>query len=417
MRILLVHQNFPGQFLHLAPALIARGHQVLALTAETNARNFDLPVARYRWAEADENAFSGPAATFRRAMLRGTRAARAAATLRDKHGFVPDVIFGHCGWGDTLFLREVWPKARHLAYAELMYHSTGLDTDFDPELQTSSLDAQIATSSRRAHMTQAMIDADAALAPTRFQADTFPPELRGKITVIHDGVDTARVAPDPKATLALPNGTVLRAGDEVLSFVNRKLEPYRGYHSFMRALPAVMAARPDAQVVVVGEEGQGYGAGPGGDRSWKQIFLDEVADRIDPARLHFLGRVPYPTYLSLLQVARVHAYLTYPFVLGWSMIEAMAAGPALVGSRTAPVMEAVRDGIEGRLVDFFDTGALAQAIIAGLADPAATAPMRAAARARVLAEYDLARVCLPRLLAFVEAQGQGEGQGQGQGRV
>ncbi|MEI4473094.1 glycosyltransferase [Frigidibacter sp. MR17.24] len=404
MKILLVHQNFPGQFLHLAPALKARGHEVLALTAETNGRAPDTTIARYRWSEAEEDKITGPGAGFARAAFRGGRAARAAAQLRDRHGFVPDVIFGHSGWGETLFLNEVWPQARMLAYAELMYRTTGLDTDFDAEFQTPDLDSRITTSGRRAHMLQAMIDADAAVAPTAFQAGTFPAELLAKIRVIHDGVDTARVRPDPQARLTLPNGRVLAPGDEVLSFVNRRLDPYRGFHVLMRALPEVMAARPEAQVVLVGDDGRGYGGLPRDAASWREKMLAEVGDRLDLSRVHFLGRVPYPTYLSLLQVSRVHAYLTYPFVLGWSMVEAMAAGCALVASRTAPVQEAVTDGVEARLVDFFDIPGWSQALTAALADPASMQPLRLAARARALRDYDLRSRCLPAMIDFVEGR-------------
>ena len=163
------------------------------------------------------------------------------ASLRDKHGYVPDVIFGHSGWGETLFLREVWPEAKLLVYAELMYRATGLDTDFDPEFARSGLEARVSTVARSAHLVQSLVQADAGLSPTQFQADTFPPELRAKITLCHDGVDTDRLAPIPEARFTVPGSTrVFRPGDEVVTFVARSLEPYRGFHSFMRALPAVL---------------------------------------------------------------------------------------------------------------------------------------------------------------------------------
>lgn len=402
MRILLVHQNFPAQFLHLAPALAARGHEVLALTAEGNRRPTRVRTMHYRWDKAAEEAIAGPAATFHKATLRGIAAARAAAALRDRHGFRPDVVLGHTGWGETLYLREVWPEARHLAYAEFMYGTRGLDTDFDPEFRQDSLDQRMITLTRRAHMTQALVDCDAALAPTEWQAASFPPGLRGKITVIHDGVDTARIRPDPAARLDLPDGRVLRPGDEVLSYVSRSLEPYRGIHTFLRALPAVQAARPQAQVVIVGDEGQSYGAKPPCGTSWKRRLLAELDGQLDLGRVHFLGRVPYPQFLSLLQVTRVHGYLTYPFVLSWSLIEAMAAGAAIVASRTPPVMEALEDGVTARLVDFFDVPGWSAALVAALADPAGHAPLAAAARAAAIARYDLTTVCLPRLVDFVE---------------
>lgn len=403
MKILFVHQNFPGQFLHLAPALVARGHTVVALTDEGNKRTSPVPVMRYRKPAA--SAAEGLGRTYAEAAERGAAVARAAAQLRRDKGFVPDVVFGHGGWGETLFLREVWPEARHLSYAEFYYAARGLDADFDPEFQAADLGRRLRTSARKAHLMMALAEADAAVAPTRWQASTFPAPWRDRISVIHDGIDTDRVRPDPAARLVLPDGRVLAAGDEVLGFVNRNLEPYRGYHIFMRALPAVLKARPAAQVVIVGGDGVSYGPAPGGGRTWKQVFLDEVREGLDLSRVHFLGQVPYAQFLSLLQVARVHAYLTYPFVLSWSLMEAMSAGGLVVASRTRPVEEMIRDGANGRLVDFFDVAGWSAALIEALADPAAGAVLREAARATIVDGYDLRRHSLPRLVAFVEGQG------------
>lgn len=406
MKILFVHQNFPGQFPHLAPALQRRGHEVLALTTEANNRPSPVPVVKYRTPEPVEMN-SRLTQMYADVSERGLRAARAARQLRDEKGYVPDVIFGHSGWGETLFLKEIWPEARLLIYAEMMYRTTGLDTDFDPEFRRPDFDSRILTTARAAHLIQSMVQADAALAPTAFQAATFQPELRAKITVCHDGIDTTRVRPNPEARLAIPGTDLVFApGDEVLSFVSRSLEPYRGYHILMRALPDVLAARPNAHVVIVGAEGQSYGGAPKDGSSWKQKFLEEQGDRIDPSRVHFLGRVPYETFLSLLQVSRCHAYLTYPFVLSWSLMEAMAAGCMIVGSDTAPVREVIRNGETGRLVDFFDLPAWSQTLIEALAEPGKFAAMRSAARRTIVERYDLHNHCLPRLIDFVETAGR-----------
>lgn len=404
MKILFVHQNFPGQFPHLAPALERRDHEVLALTAEANQRPSPVKVMRYRTPEPVT--LSSPLTRlYAESCARGARVALAAEQLRDRHGFEPDVIVGHSGWGETLFLKEVWPKARLVVYAELMYRTTGLDTDFDPEFRRSGIGPRISTQARAAHLMQSMIVADAAISPTEFQASTFPPELRRKITVIHDGIDTDRIAPDPAVRLHIPGTTLsFRPGDEVLTYVSRSLEPYRGYHSFIRALPAVLAARPSAHVVIVGEEGQSYGTPPPGEKSWKHVFLDEVKDRLDLNRVHFLGRVAYAQFLACLQVSRVHAYLSYPFVLSWSLMESMAAGGMIVASDTAPLREVIRDGENGRLVDFFDIPGWSAALTAALADPAGGASMRAAARETIVSRYDLTRICLPQLIAFVEGR-------------
>ncbi|PZR01120.1 MAG: glycosyl transferase family 1 [Cereibacter sphaeroides] len=405
MKILFVHQNFPGQFLRLAPALAARGHECLALTDAGNKRPSAIPVVRYRFDPPKvEPKDTRVGRTYTTMTDRGVVAARAAAQLRDQQGYYPDVIVGHSGWGETLFLKEVWPEAKLLIYAEFYYRGVGRDAGFDPEFQTPSLDLTMIAQGRAAHLGQAMLHADAAVAPTEWQASTFPPALRPMIEVIHDGVDTDMVRPDPAATFALPSGKVLAAGDEVITFVNRNLEPYRGYHTFLRALPDVLKARPAAQVVIVGGDGVSYGPLPKGGESWKQIFLDEVAGRLDLNRVHFVGKVPHDSFVRLMQVSAAHAYLTYPFVLSWSMLEAMAAGALVIGSDTAPVREVIEDGVNGRLIDFFDVPAWSRALTDALAQPRRFVALRKAARKTVEARFALSD-CLPRMIAFVERHG------------
>ncbi len=405
MKILFVHQNFPGQFPHLAPALAARGHQVHALTDQNNARPAlpNVTVLRYRTPEPKPDAkHTRLGTTFTEMTDRGLRVARAARQWRDQQGYVPDVIFGHGGWGETLFLRDIWPEARLLVYAELYYAAKGLDVGFDPEFGGLTDERAFSVTARQGHQALMMVQADGALSPTRFQANTFPDCFQHKISVIHDGVNTDLLRPDPHANLTLPSGQVLKAGDEVLTFINRNLEPYRGYHVFMRALPQVMAARPQAQVVIIGGDGVSYGAKAPEGKTWKEIFLSEVQDKLDMSRVHFTGKVAYDDFVRLMQITRAHCYLTVPFVLSWSMLEAMSAGALVVGSRTAPVEELIEDRVDGRLVDFFDRDGIAETLIDSLANPDAYAPLRAAARAKILRDYDLKRMCLPRLIRFVE---------------
>ena len=411
MKILFVHQNFPGQFLHLAPELQRRGHDCLALTDGQNKRTSAIPVVRYR----HDGVVVDPAATrlgrnYTLMSDRGVTVARAASQLRDTKGYVPDLIIGHSGWGETLFLKEVWPNARLIVYAEFYYRGRGADVGFDAEFNPPNFDQVLIAQGRAAYLGQAMLHADAGLSPTQWQANSYPAPLRKMIEVIHDGVDTAKMKPDPQAAFTLPNGKVLRAGDEVLTFVNRNLEPYRGYHIFMRALPRVLAKRPDAQVVIVGGDEVSYGAAPKGAKGWKDTILDELRSKIDPAcahvldRVHFLGRVPYDQFTTLMQISRVHAYLTYPFVLSWSMLEAMSAGALVIGSRTAPVEEVIQHGKNGLLVDFFDVPGWEAALIDALANPQDYLHLRQSARQTILDRYDLCSIALPRLVAFVEGQ-------------
>jgi glycosyltransferase involved in cell wall biosynthesis len=402
VKILLIHQNFPGQFLHLAPALAARGHDVRALTDAKNTRQSGVAVMKYTHdAPKVDPAACRLGRNYTLMSDRGVTVARACLRLRDETGYIPDVIFGHSGWGETLFLKEVWPEAKLIVYAEFYYRGRGADVGFDPEFAPRNFDQVMIAQGRTTHLGQSLLHADAGISPTEWQASTYPPALRRMIEVIFDGVDCDLLKPDPAAAFTLPDGRILRAGDEVLTFVNRNLEPYRGYHTFMRALPDVLAARPEAQVVIVGGDEVSYGQAPK-EGKWKDIFLSEVKDRLDLSRVHFVGKVPYPSFVSLMQVSRAHAYLTYPFVLSWSMMESMGAGALVVGSDTAPVREVIRHGENGLLVDFFDVPAWSRTLTEALADPAKFAPLRAAARRTVQDRYDLKSVCLPRMIDFVE---------------
>jgi glycosyltransferase involved in cell wall biosynthesis len=312
----------------------------------------------------------------------------------------------HPGWGEAMFLRDVWPQARIGLYCELYHLSDPDHLGFDPEFmprvdQVERLRIRMKNLNNLIHQPLC----DMGISPTRFQADTFPAAYRDRISVIHDGIDTDHLTPDPAARFDLADGRTLTRNDEVITFVNRNLEPYRGYHVFMRALPDLLARRPQAQILVVGGDQVSYGAKPPNGQTWKQIFIDEVRGRIpdeDWSRVHFLGRIPYDRFVTLLQVSRVHLYLTYPFVLSWSLFEAMSVGAAIVASDTAPVREAVRDGETGFLVDFFDGRALVDRACALLDDPDLRQRFGQAARSHVRGKYDLSRICLPQQLDWIE---------------
>ena len=404
MKILFVHQNFPGQFPHLAPELVRRGHDCRVLTDSANPRQSALKTWRYQFApDAVDPKATRLGRNYTVNSDRGVVTARAAQAIRDREGFTPDLIIGHSGWGETLFLKEVWPEAKLLVYSEFYYRGLGQDVGFDPEHSPPGFDQVMIAQGRAAHLGQALIHADRGLAPTEWQASTLPPVLRAMVDVIFDGVDTDIVRPNPAARFTLASGQVLSAGDEVLTFVNRNLEPYRGYHVFMRMLPQLLRERPGAQVVIVGGNEVSYGAAPKGHKGWKDLILNEVRDQLDLTRVHFTGKLPYQDYLSLMQVSRAHAYLTYPFVLSWSMVEAMAAGALVIGSRTAPVEEMIRHGETGLLVDFFDQAGWVRQLAECLAEPEKFDPIRARARAQVMEKYDLKRVCLPAQVALVES--------------
>lgn len=415
MNILLIHQNFPGQFKFLAPALVQRGHRVVAMPMKREAPSTwqGVEVRPYMPQRGSTPAIHPWVADFETKTIRAEACFRAALALRAE-GFTPDIIVAHHGWGESLFLKDVWPAARMGVYGEFFYRQEGADSGFDPEFPSRDEGDRCRLRLKNLNNLLHFELADAGLSPTRWQADTFPEPFRSRITVAHDGIDTPALKPRPdaKLALALPSGQrrVFTRDDEVITFVNRNLEPYRGFHTFMRSLPQLLAARPKAQVLLVGGDQVSYGAAPRaevhGAASWREVFTREVRPQIpdrDWARVHFLGHLPYEAFTTLLQVSRVHVYLTYPFVLSWSLIEAMSIGCAIVGSDTPPVREVIEHDVTGRLVDFFSPADLCAAVCGLLDDPQARERLGRAARALAVERYDLQSVCLPQQLAWVES--------------
>ena len=411
MNILFVHQNFPGQYPHLARALAQRGHQVVALGEQANLR--DRPdiagVTRIGYASPPPgNVNTHPyLRDFEGQVRRGQQVVRSLLNLRDR-GFVPDLIYAHPGWGELLYIKDVFPQVPLIGLFEFYYHGQGQDVGFDPEFAAPplrALDSQCRVRTKNVNNLLALEAVDYGICPTHYQKSVMPVEFHPKLTVIHDGIDTAIAAPHPQARVTLQSAqspVSLESSQEIITFVNRNLEPYRGYHIFMRCLPALLQARPQAQVVLVGGEGVSYGAAAPPGQTWKDIFYHEVQDRLDRDRVHFVGRIPHSQLIALFQLSRVHVYLTYPFVLSWSLLEAMSCGCLVVGSRTAPVEEVIRDGENGWLVDFFNPEALTERIVTELEHPQERRSLRDAARQTIVDHYDLQTVCLPQQLAFME---------------
>lgn len=407
MNILFIHQNFPGQFKFLAPALVAQGHAVTGMTMQkTQASQWQgvrlVPYTTNRGTTPNVHPW---VSDFETKTIRAEACFKAALQMKAA-GYQPDVIIAHHGWGESLFLKEVWPQAKMAIYCEFFYHPQGADVGFDPEFPPKDVGDACRLRLKNLNNLLHFEVADAGISPTHWQASTFPEPFRSKITVVHDGIDTEAVAPNAQVSLTLNGQIRLTRQDEIVTFVNRNLEPYRGYHIFMRALPQLLKNRPHARVLMVGGDDVSYGARPEGGQKWKDIFAAEVRGQISDAdwsRVHFLGHVPYEHFIPLLQLSTVHVYLTYPFVLSWSLLEAMSAGCAIVASDTQPLREAITHDQTGRLVDFFDAPALAQEVSALLGDPQARARLGANARAFAQSHYDLKTVCLPQQLGWVNS--------------
>ena len=400
MNVLFVHNNFPGQFRHVSKAL-ARDpdNQIVGVGAGGSSPIEGVRLLKYSLGNINVAATHPFARRFDIECHRAEQVLYALSTLSST-GFVPDVIVAHPGWGETLPLRVLFPRARIILYCEFFYAPRGRDVSFDPEFAESGADGHVAIHLKNAATLLALTDCDVGVSPTKWQHSTFPQQYQPIIRVMHEGVDTAVARPEPDAVFQLNSGRELRPTDEVVTFVARNIEPLRGYHIFMRTLPRILRERPRAQVVVIGGDQTYYGAPPPRGKTWKSIFFDEVAGAIDTSRVHFTGRIPYAEYLKALQVSSAHVYLTYPFVLSWSLIEALSAGCLVIGSDTAPVREVV-NGKNGILVPFFDVDQIAERVIEALARPTLFKSMRSEARRTAVENFDLESVCLPQILALI----------------
>jgi glycosyltransferase involved in cell wall biosynthesis len=406
MKILFLHQNFPGQFKHLAPAVAGQGHEVVALTSRVEkAQKWNgVQIVPYSWSDPKDQKHHPWLTNLNAAVHRGTAVYRAGHALAQR-GYVPDMVIAHTGWGEALFVQDIWPETRLGVFSEFHYKHKGADIGFDPEFEVKGAFGEPARMRlRNMSMRLQLQQAHMALCPTEWQASTHPEDLRAKITVVHDGIDTEIDRPDPDAVFQ-HDGLTLDRTDEVITLINRNLEPYRGFHVFMRNLGDLLRRRPHARVVIVGGDSISYGSAPKSGRTWKEEMLAEVRGGIsdgDWARVHLVGKVPYPSFIKLLQVSRVHVYLTYPFVLSWSLMEAMACECAIVASDTAPVAEVIEDGRTGLLFDFFDGPGMVERIDRLCNDGALRKALGQAARAKILADYDLRTICLPRQFDWLE---------------
>ena len=387
MNYLFVHNNFPAQFTHLAADLADEGkHVVKAIGASTAPGLAKVETRRYR-APMGHLPEAHPFARHFELECRRAEQVMLTAASFAADGFVPDVVVAHCGWGENLPLRAIFPQARIVIYCEFFFRAEGQDVNFDPEGPIRGADAIVALQCRNASTLIALADADIGVSPTKWQRSTYPEEYRGKIRVAHEGIDVEAAKPDASASLKLSNGRILRKADEVVTFVARNLEQPRGYHMFMRALPQILRRRPDAQALIIGGDETSYGPPPPQGTTWKNIYLQENETGLDMSRVHFLGRVPRETYLAALKVSTAHVYLTYPFVLSWSCLEAMSAGCAIVASDTAPVREVITPET-GVLTPFFDVAALSDRVVDVLSRRSEYDRLRANARQVALARFD-----------------------------
>ena len=380
MNFLFVHQNFPGQYLHLASWLALSGRHNVVFVSEPNENRLQgVRRVLYRPIRASAPGIHMAATDFEAAMIRSESVGRSCTELA-RTGYRPDIIIGHNGWGELLNLKDIWPRAILDGYFEFFYQVDGADVGFDPEFKLFEADKPRVRAKNAINLLGLQV-CDRGHTPTLWQQSTYPGWARRKVRMVPEGVDLTQCRPNPDATLQLPgtDRVLDRHGPPLLTYVARNLEPYRGFHVVMRALPELLRRHPTLEVVIVGGEGVSYGLPPP-TGTWRQHLMAEVGDGIDPGRVHFVGQLPYGDYLSLLQLSSVHLYLTYPFVASWSLREALATGCCIVASDTAPVREFVSSGGNGILVPFFNTSDIIERILELLADPERRAALSRGAR-------------------------------------
>ena len=410
MKLLFIHQNFPGQYRHLAKAVAQNPQNQVVAIGEQRKKPIEIKNIQHVWYKRPKGAGAQTHPYIRgfEANIRRGQSIIPVLQSLTKKGFAPDLICAHTGWGETLFLKEYFPQVPIIGYFEFYYHGKGADVGFDPEYP-SSLDSLARVRTKNATNLLSLEACDHGITPTLWQKEQFPKNFQNKIEVIHEGIDTDIVKENSHIRLNLKTeGIILTKADEVITFVNRNLEPYRGFHTFIRALPRVLAARPKAHVLIIGGDKVSYGQQLPQGMTYRQKYLNEV--QLDMSRVHFLGLVPYNIFLSVLQLSSVHVYLTYPFVLSWSMLEAMACRCCLVASATPPVTEVVKDNMNGLLVDFFDSKAIAQKINEVLDHPHHFDKIRTQARRTIVEKFDLRRICLPAQLEYLQEVYDGIGK-------
>ncbi len=405
MKFLFVHQNMPGQYRELIQWLAARGdHEIVFLTQRQNAPQIPGVQTRvYTPHHRPAPDAYGLSKTWEEATGAGYGAALAAQKLEHDEGFKPDIILGHTGWGELLFMKQIWPDVPVLGFFEYFYLSKGGPVAFDPEEKVSP-HSPFLLHGRNAVPFANLHCVDLGHVPTQWQKQCFPESFHSKFYTCHDGIRTDLLKSNPDVQLGLGRlRQPLSRGDEVFTYMARNLERTRGFHVFMRALPKILAERPKARVLIIGGSETSYGRKSGHEGGLRGEMEAEVGADLDWDRVHFLGRVPYEKFCEIIQLSRCHIYLTMPFVLSWSLLEAMSMQATVVASDVAPVREAVTHGKTGLLVDFFDPLALADQVIDVLANPQDFAHLGQAARQHVVEHYDFLNHCLPDHIARINS--------------
>ncbi len=405
-KILFIHQSFPGQFLHVAKKLAEEGHQVLALALTPQQEIEGVKTVVYPLVRGPLEGLPFLLKEQDAKILRGESAASAMLSLKDQ-GFNPDIVYAHPGWGEALFVKTIWPDTKLIIYAEWFYNDNGQEVNFDPEFISLSEKELMRLRLKNTVFLHALNDADLAISPTKWQKSRFPLWAQEKIHVIHDGIDIEMInSVKPKKVYLPDRGITIQYGDPIITFATRYLEPVRGFHVFMRAIPKILKERPDVRIFIMGNDAgvnnKGYGGNNPKGETWRETFLKEIKKKSILERIHFLGFIPYRAYLSILKLSACHVYLTVPFILSWSFLEAATIGIPIVASDTPPVKE-FSSRIKGlNLVNFFDKNAIAEKVLEIIENPVERTP-------NYLSEIDIKNT-VPKIISALFGQEKKRGR-------
>ena len=392
MKLLFLHPNMPGQFKHLCRAFAKDPNNTVVFITKPRP-TIDIPgvhKVEYTPPREPTQGIHHYLISFERAVLQGQEVWRMCKKLKDEEGFIPDVIVAHPGWGDAFYIKDIYPDAPVLNFLEFYYNAYGADVNFDPNEKFLD-DDQARVRTKNAMNNFNMLECEWAISPTHWQKIQHPKEIWPKISVIHDGIDTNVLKPAEDTKVTLEDGTTLTKSDEVVTYVARNFEPYRGFPTFMQAAAEILKRRPNCHIIAIGADGVSYGKRPPPGKTYRQIYTEQ-AKFCDPSRIHFVGYMPYAKYISLLQLSGAHIYLTYPFVLSWSSMEAMACECLMIASRTQPVEEVMQDRKNALLVDFFSPEDIADRVDEVFAHPNRMQDIRKAARQTILDHYALDKI-------------------------
>jgi glycosyltransferase involved in cell wall biosynthesis len=396
MHVLFIHQNFPAQFGHIASYLVQRKGYRCTFASEH-------PPGSWAGIEKIQYTIRGGATqqthycsrSFENAIWHSHALYEALAARPD---IKPDLVVAHSGFLTTVFLRELY-DCPTINYFEYYYHTTGADMDFRPDFPYPAIN-RLRAHARNANLLLDLENCEIGYSPTRWQRGLFPAMYRTKIRTIFDGVDTTIWRPQPGLPRRIA-GRVVPDDTKIITYVSRGMESIRGFDIFMKAAKLLGERRKDVVFVVVGEDRICYGGDADftGGKSFKEWVL--ARDDYDLSRFVFTGPIPIGALAELFAVSDLHIYLTVPFVLSWSLMNALACGTIVLGSDTPPVREMIEHGKNGLLVDFFDHEKIAEMASQVLDQPRAYKPLGQAGIAMIHDHYSL-DVCLPRMLALYE---------------